>query len=744
MVLVHQHSIPPLKLRQQHYHSSQSVSNTYVPYDYDCDYPLFPSPSPSPSPHFSDPDYTIPQPPSRLGSPFHDFDFDFDFDSPFPMTSSSQNPRIRIQQSTPKLAGSSSFVSKTSSSTLDEGQQLAHHSLPHWAPVEANLLLPMAGGQPQASYRRYRGYHKRLSSGSSIGSAGPDSPYSHPHIVDPSTSSPHLECFDGMCSGAGQVAKNFVPSSNSSRHHHFLAPAFQDLNFSTCDPDTMKAAEEAMRDATLEMQPISDMENHKLDLSMSSCPEYEMGDDDRTRESADSRSTVPSFDRTMSAVYQDELYSPECLAPPAPTSHERDRAYQTQLFKPGVFTERLKAANERHLSANSASPVATATSRGLSPFSQDPEFATDGFSNTASSAADTAASRLEKAMVRNAQEIRARDYQGPNMQRDLGPSNTISPKLAVGDYGETEEAAKMPLFPQENLQKRENQFASRNPPNIRHLSRSDADSSNNSQRNYDNLQTNRRPNLSSFSPSSPSTQAQVASHNDPMPSLSSNVQLPTQYPFIQTSRRASKSIHSSSNPEFPASLPSMDSTKSEGSQPETVRFMTSDNDAMTVSPSSPSLQRPVDTKAASGPYSCTAAGCSQRFDTGSKLQKHQKDTHRQVSPQPTPATPTPSATSLASAPGSAAGAGANRNSQAGPHKCERLNPSTNKPCNTVFSRSYDLTRHEDTIHNNRKQKVRCTYCTEEKTFSRSDALTRHMRVVHPDVDFPGKNKRQIR
>lgn len=740
MVLAHPRSVLPLQLPQQHHYPPQSNSNTRFPYDYDYDYQLFPSPYPSPSPNFSNPDYTQPQPPSRLGSPFHDFYFD----SPLLMTSPSHNPPIRIQQSTPSFGGSASLMSKTSSQRVEEGRQFSHHSLPHWAPVEANLLLPMAGRQTQAGYGSYRGYHKRLSSSSSIGSAGPDSPYSYPHIVDSSTSSPHLECFDGMCSGAGQAAKHFVPSSNSSLHQPFLAPAFQDINFSTCDPETIKAAEEAMRNAALEMHPTSDMEDLKLDMTMSSCPEYEMGDDERTRASVDSRSTVPSFDRTMSAVYQDELYSPECLAPPAPTSHERDRGYQTQLFKPGVFKERLKAANERHLSANSASPVATVISRGRSPFGQNPEFATDGFSNTASSAADTAASRLKNAMARGVQERGARDYQGPNMQRDLGPSNTISPKDVVLDYDETEEAAKMPLFPQENLQKRENQFASRNPPNTRHLSRSDADSSNNSQRNYDKLQTSRRPNLSTFSSSSPSTQAQAASHNDPMPSLSGNVPRPTQYPFIQSSRRSSKSIRSSSNPEFPAPLPSMESTKREGSQPENVRFMTSDTDTTTASPSSPSLHRPIDTKAASGPYSCTATGCSQRFDTGSKLQKHQKETHRQASPQPTPATPTPSASSLASAPGSAAGAGTNRNSQVGPHKCERLNPSTNKACNTVFSRSYDLTRHEDTIHNNRKQKVRCTYCVEEKTFSRSDALTRHMRVVHPDVDFPGKNKRQIR
>ena len=86
------------------------------------------------------------------------------------------------------------------------------------------------------------------------------------------------------------------------------------------------------------------------------------------------------------------------------------------------------------------------------------------------------------------------------------------------------------------------------------------------------------------------------------------------------------------------------------------------------------------------------------------------------------------------------------NNAPGPHECEKMNPYTGKPCNTIFSRSSDLTRHEDTIHNNRKQKVRCHLCTEEKTFSRNDALTRNMRVVHPDVDFPGSgiNKRKGR
>lgn len=119
----------------------------------------------------------------------------------------------------------------------------------------------------------------------------------------------------------------------------------------------------------------------------------------------------------------------------------------------------------------------------------------------------------------------------------------------------------------------------------------------------------------------------------------------------------------------------------------------------------------------SGTYTCTYYGCTLRFETLAKLQKHKRE-HQQDSP-------TMLTLGL-------------RNSQAGPHKCERSKPSTGKPCQSFFSRPYDLTRHEDTIHNAQRKRVRCYLCTEERTYSRNDALTRHIRVVHSDVEWPGK------
>lgn len=193
------------------------------------------------------------------------------------------------------------------------------------------------------------------------------------------------------------------------------------------------------------------------------------------------------------------------------------------------------------------------------------------------------------------------------------------------------------------------------------------------------------------------------------PQLSAGLQMPQQYPFV-SKHRQQPSLPSASNGSF-----SMSSRV--GSSPS-------------VSPvASASPQRPERVGADGGTYTCTYHGCTQRFETPALLQKHKREGHRQAHGLNGLRRPEgPAATYF--------------NTQAGPHKCERINPSTGKPCQTVFSRPYDLTRHEDTIHNARKQKVRCDVCTEEKTFSRADALTRHYRVCHPDLEFPGKHRKR--
>ncbi|CUM67798.1 uncharacterized protein PRCAT00005504001 [Priceomyces carsonii] len=74
------------------------------------------------------------------------------------------------------------------------------------------------------------------------------------------------------------------------------------------------------------------------------------------------------------------------------------------------------------------------------------------------------------------------------------------------------------------------------------------------------------------------------------------------------------------------------------------------------------------------------------------------------------------------------------------HQCDLINPSTGHPCNKQFSRPYDLIRHQETIHATKKKIFRCVICEGRlnggpgngklKTFSRGDALSRHIKVKH--------------
>jgi hypothetical protein len=364
---------------------------------------------------------------------------------------------------------------------------------------------------------------------------------------------------------------------------------------------------------------------------------------------------IPKLNRTISDIYQDELFNPTIMAAPQQTM----KPMNSNLLNPhNVIADRLHAAKQGHLSARSGSP-AMGIKRERSPFRQTSPFAGD----------------LQMATsVPMPQNLMSMAPSTAN-QTDL---KTMSPKDAVLDLDEGADAAMPPLFPPQQ-----------------------ADF------NLGDALGLRRESSGSMRPAMSTMEA--------FPSQYASVQQPQ---FYQQARPQSNLLQQT--PDFPASLPRLESTGSElhsGTMTPQAKLPVND-----------SIVRPNNTSADGGTYTCTYHGCTLRFDTPAKLQRHKREAHRQTTPGGHLITRD---TSL-------------RNSQAGPHKCERINPSTGKPCNSIFSRPYDLTRHEDTIHNARKQKVRCHLCTEEKTFSRNDALTRHMRVVHPEVDWPGKQRRRGR
>ncbi|KAL9046558.1 MAG: hypothetical protein Q9214_000636 [Letrouitia sp. 1 TL-2023] len=666
-------------------------------------------------------------------------------DSQYMTKSPSQNPPIRVQHSTPNYHHElPSPLFNIPPSRLD-GDDFAGNS---WDNHEhASHLSPHALQQLSSSARRFP-THKRLSSDSSVGSVGLNSPYTqtlaYPHIVDTESSSvasPQFDYYDAGFSASGNYSKPLFPPQTPQQQEPFLAPAFEDYNPSELSPESYFAVQEAMRRA-VEQQRGSEW-NNNAQVSSRSANGDEFNND-LVRGPAGPQRSIPPLDRTISNAFEDALYNPQMSTsvPVAPAPRPRHYIHHENHLSPqkSQMSDLLQVANQQHASARSVSP-ATNVSRERSPFRPTSDYAKgDVGSSTPGSPAhriNSAAHLREQQKAESDARVLAEHQTAP--ADDHAAPRTISPKEVALDYSEAQDDAKMPLS---NQDKRENQistFAS-NTPN---LSQSDVDDST-SERSQSNT-VSRRQRASNFASST--APAQSGSNFTFMPpSGPHNTQIPQEYPFISQFRRQSSSRHSMSDqvPDFPAQLSSMDSSKSETTQSGNMirPDFPSSAESTQRSPPSPGLQRPSDTTAASGSYTCVSPGCSARFDTSAKLQKHRRDSHQPTSPRPTVVAPTTSSSTPSNVPQSGSSAPANRNQQPGPHKCERINPSTGKPCNTVFSRSYDLTRHEDTIHSNRKQKVRCHLCTEEKTFSRNDALTRHMRVVHPDVDFPGKSKRR--
>jgi len=467
-----------------------------------------------------------------------------------------------------------------------------------------------------------------------------------------------------------------------------------------------------------------------------------------TLEHADYRQINPNVQlfRTESQAYQDELYNPPTTCNPVHSLTAKPSHAPNNYLSPhsnSLVTKRLETANI----ARSHSPI-SAVSRERSPFRDGSPLAPVGGWRSPAPVAGTAAS-MRQQQKEQAEQTELAQHR-PQLQRE--PTKTISPKDALLDYTEQEQPS---LF-QDSIPAgyKQHTGGTEQWPSSTFVSQPGAA--------FGNLTTPGQPSFANFRATS--ADGYTTSDNMGFGPLPPQDQAPVHNPSYMSAYAnlgppiKMESSHLDANPPFPAQLTSMESSISDNGPPP------SSQESAINGTSAP--RRPSDTRAATGTYTCTYHGCTQRFDSHANLQKHKRDFHRfqqqqqqqrQHQQQPPSQPPsrdgsgTPSASASASPRSSASPAPSStsgmtsaallaRNSQAGPHKCTRLNPSTNKPCNTIFSRPYDLTRHEDTIHNNRKHKVRCPMCREEKTFSRNDALTRHMRVVHPEVESFGKRR----
>ncbi|MCJ1275319.1 hypothetical protein MMC21_003120 [Puttea exsequens] len=619
---------------------------------------------------------------TRQSTPSDRFNYGLADSAQLMQNASHHYPQVRVLQ-TPNHRNHSSV--DTPPPMLEEKEL----TQPLWnsAFLEPSYLTPTNQQYNPNSYRT----HKRVSSDSSVGSGGPDSPFTqystYPQIVDSETHPEQAAHFDTLDGAFAQYPKTHHLASESINQSYY--PAFENIDIQHNNAAMMSGQPTGYRMGQQRAQNTSNAVGGQMDGSAS-------------------MRNPASLDRTMSDIYQDELYNPAMTSTPSSAKRPSQGTHFSAQQQNRALSEVLKTATNSHLSARAASPITNNMSRNKSPFRDSSKFATEQFSQTNPSS--PAPTRLDSAAHQRESRKMQADAQAladhlPQRNDHLSPPKTISPKEVALDYTDNDTDSKIDLFP-----KSEPQAASYQNNNIQ------------------NLGSVRRlsSNYSSATPQQPGT---FSFMTPSLPVQQSSMPL-SPYPFItHASRQSSLRSTSDQVPEFPATLTSMESTKSDSAQGENVRIMPEASQPS----SQESVQRPSDTSANSGTYTCT--GCNARFETAIKLQKHRRESHR-ASPYSAASPTTPSA--------STPQAGANstsRNTQLGPHRCEKINPNTGKPCNAVFSRSYDLTRHEDTIHSSRKHKVRCHLCTEDKTFSRNDALTRHMRVVHPDVDFPGKTRR---
>ncbi|KAK0103574.1 hypothetical protein ONS95_005588 [Cadophora gregata] len=544
--------------------------------------------------------------------------------------------------------------------------------------------------------------HHRESSLSSLGSAGPSSPYtantSNPQVVE--------DIYHEFHDYQHNSSKPLTPAHTPSQEH-FLTPHYSNfyhnpnLAFAMGHdglPKQSGPSSELMSAPEFNNSGRPSVSSTVANDSPSTPPSYE-----EERKKNAYRNTVPKLNRTMTDAYTDELYNPNFSLTSAPSSTPAPSVNLSP--QNDVFSQRLQAANSQHLSANIQTPL-TIPSRERSPFRQGSPLAPSGnaFGPQSPNVRFGTAQHLRQQQKAES-DARALQQQLDRASSEHSTPKTISPKDVDLVYHESEEDANTPLFPQHQTQRQTSNY--RQQPV---LAQDSSEDDNASQRSYGSMATTRRESSSAYSTSSQTTQHQ-GSFNFVPPAVAGSVrQIPQQYPFVPNSRRQTSNLSNVSE-DFPSTLTSMESSSSE------------------YAGDSSELKKPSGAAADTGTYTCTYHGCTLRFDTPAKLQRHKREGHRN---------------SAVIGGGDEGGmtSAAQRNSQAGPHKCERINPSTGKPCNTIFSRPYDLTRHEDTIHNARKMKVHCPLCTEEKTFSRNDALTRHLRVVHPEHVDMSKSRRR--
>ncbi|KAH0428892.1 C2H2 transcription factor [Colletotrichum camelliae] len=321
--------------------------------------------------------------------------------------------------------------------------------------------------------------HQRESSLSSLGSAGPASPFSH------NTSNPQIAVTDSTADGfhdmQTQDSNSFYQLAKAMPSHDTVYPNYNGLATIPADMSGYTSALNVQRPRSdrsgllpaPELSVAGSSRSHPTSVASSvagdspATPSAGDHEDDRRRKAGKPTlsnashfpyfsshflndtvfSNVPKLDRTMTDIYNDELYSPNFTITSASPAHSQ------MAMSPNndVFAQRLNAANNQHLSA-AQSPVSSG-SRDRSPFRQGSPLAPVANHEFG---ANLAGSRLrfnsahqmreQKQAERDAQILR----QQLSMKSEPETPKTISPKDAMLEFHDAEGDDSFPLFPSQD------------------------------------------------------------------------------------------------------------------------------------------------------------------------------------------------------------------------------------------------------------------------------------------------------
>jgi 26S proteasome regulatory subunit N4 len=470
-----------------------------------------------------------------------------------------------------------------------------------------------------------RARHYREPSLSSLGSAGPASPYTA------NTSNPQVagELYHDFNDYHPPSSKPLTPAHTPSQEQ-YLTPTYPSFYSANHIPFAMTTDGLPSKMGNAELMPASDFSGSSArpssavashdSPSASTPPGYDAQERRKHGEASTVESwlneylqlgdnaayrSMPKLDRTMTDIYADELYNPSFQITSAPSTANASIP-ATVPPSNDVFAQRLQAANSQHLSASQTQVPMTIPSRERSPFRQGSPLAPSG-NNFGQQSPNfkfgTAAHMREQQKAEN--DARALREQMERVSPGQSTPKTISPKDVDLVYHETDEDASMPLFPPPQQQRSPAQYR-------QHTSlpreATDVDETA-SQHSFGSMATSRRESSSAYSATSQAT-PQQSTFNFVSPSVPGSVrQIPQQYPFVPQSRRQPSSL-SNVTEDFPASLTSMESGSSD------------------YVPDASDNKKPSGAAADTGTYTCTYHGCTLRFETPAKLQRHKREGHR--------------------------------------------------------------------------------------------------------------------